>query len=104
VQDLCAAHLLALRRVVAGGPSGTFNLGTGQGHSVNEVIAAARRVTGHSIPVRDDPARLGDPPVLVADAQRARRELGWTPLYPGLDSILAHAWQWERHKYVAQAA
>jgi len=104
VQDLCAAHLLALRRLVAGGPSDTYNLGTGQGHSVNEVIAAARRVTGHPIPVRDDPPRPGDPPVLVADAQRARRELGWTPLYPGLDSILAHAWQWESQARVAQAA
>lgn len=104
VQDLCAAHLLALRRLVSGGPSDTFNLGTGQGHSVNEVIAAARRVTGHPIPVRDDPPRPGDPPVLVADAQRARRELGWTPLYPSLDHLLAHAWQWECRQPVPQAA
>jgi UDP-glucose 4-epimerase len=61
-------------------------------------------VTGHPIPVRDDPPRPGDPPVLVADAQRARRELGWTPLYPSLDHLLAHAWQWECRQQVAQAA
>ena len=98
VQDLCAAHLLALQRLVAGGASDTYNLGNGQGHSVNEVIAAARRVTGRPITVQDEPARAGDPPVLVADATRARQALGWNPLYPDLDSILAHAWQWERRQ------
>lgn len=107
VQDLCTAHLLALRRLAAGGVSDrtcdAFNLGNGQGHSVNEVIAAARRVTGRTIDVRDEPARAGDPPVLVADATRARQELGWNPLYPDLDSILAHAWQWERRQPAANA-
>ncbi len=83
--------------------SDTFNLGNGQGHSVNEVIAAARRVTGRPIAVQDEPARAGDPPVLVADATRARQTLGWKPLYPDLDSILAHAWQWERRQQVATA-
>ncbi len=96
VQDLCSAHLLALRHLAAGASGGAYNLGNGQGHSVNEVIATARRVTGHPIPVRDAPPRAGDPPVLVADSSRARSELGWRPLYPGLDSIVAHAWQWER--------
>ncbi len=96
VQDLCEAHLLALRRLEAGGDSAVFNLGNGQGHSVNEVIEAARRVTGHPIPLRDDPPRAGDPPVLVADASRARAELGWTPRIPDLDTIIAHAWQWEQ--------
>ena len=96
VQDLCSAHLLALRQLAAGASGGAYNLGNGRGHSVNEVIACARRVTGHPIPVRDDAPRAGDPPVLVADASRARSELGWHPLYPDLDSIVAHAWQWER--------
>ncbi len=100
VQDLCTAHLLALRRLAAGGPTEIFNLGTGQGHSVNEVIAAARRVTGHPIPVRDDPPRPGDPPALVADARRARAQLGWEPRYPDLDTLLAHAWQWERQRHL----
>ena len=103
VQDLCNAHLLALQRLVAGGASDTYNLGNGQGHSVNEVIEAARRVTGHPIPVQDEPARAGDPPVLVADASRARRELGWQPRYPDLDSILTHAWQWELRQQTASA-
>lgn len=100
VQDLCTAHLLALRKLEAAGDSPAnclaYNLGNGMGHSVNEVIEAARRITGHAIPVRDEPARAGDPPVLVADAARARRELGWAPQYAGLDTILAHAWQWEQ--------
>lgn len=102
VQDLCEAHLLALKRLEAGGASGTYNLGNGLGHSVNEVIAAARRVTGHPIPMRDDPARAGDPPVLVADAARARAELGWTPRLGELEAIIGHAWEWER-KQAARA-
>lgn len=97
VQDLSAAHLLALQRLNAGGASAIYNLGNGAGHSVTEVIEAARRVTGHPIPVRDDPRRSGDPPVLVADAALARAELGWQPQYPDIDTIMAHAWQWEKN-------
>ncbi len=98
VQDLASAHLLALRRLEAGGASATYNLGNGSGHSVTEVIDSARRVTGHPIPVRDDPRRAGDPPVLVADAARARAALGWQPQYPNIDTIIAHAWQWEQNE------
>ncbi|HEY0822287.1 MAG TPA: UDP-glucose 4-epimerase GalE [Ramlibacter sp.] len=101
VQDLCTAHLLALRKLGEGAATTVYNLGNGNGHSVNEVIAAARRVTGHPIPVRDDPRREGDPPVLVADARRAREELGWLPQYADIETIIAHAWQWE-HKGMAQ--
>lgn len=97
VQDLCAAHLLALQRLEAGGASAIYNLGNGAGHSVTEVIEAARRVTGHAIPVRDDPRRAGDPPVLVADAARARAELGWKPQYPDIDTLISHAWQREQN-------
>ena len=96
VQDLCTAHLLALRKLQEGAPTTVYNLGNGNGHSVDEVIAAARRVTGHPIPRRDDPPRAGDPPVLVADATRARKELGWNPQYADIDTIITHAWQWER--------
>ena len=92
VQDLCAAHLAALRALEAGAPTAVYNLGNGKGHSVNEVIEAARRVTGHPIPVRDDPPRAGDPPVLVADATRARAELGWAPHLQDLREIVRSAW------------
>ncbi|MBA2960736.1 MULTISPECIES: UDP-glucose 4-epimerase GalE [Ramlibacter] len=101
VQDLCAAHLAALRALEAGAATTVYNLGNGKGHSVNEVIEVARKVTGHPIPLRDDPPRAGDPPALVADAARARAELGWTPQYEDLDTIVAHAWQWERKLHQA---
>lgn len=96
VQDLCAAHLLALHALGAGASSATYNLGSGCGHSVTEVIEAARRVTGLPIPVRDDPRRPGDPAVLVANAERARRALGWEPQWTDMDTILRHAWNWHR--------
>ena len=103
VQDLCSAHLLALQRLATGAPSAAYNLGNGLGHSVDEVIAAVRRVTGHPVPVQDAPAREGDPPVLVADAARARADLGWAPQYSDLDTIVAHAWQWEQKLHAASA-
>ena len=96
VADLCQAHLLALQRLLDGGASARYNLGNGNGFSVRDVIEAARRVTGHPIPVQLQPRRAGDPPVLVADAAAARRELGWSPRHAALEEILAHAWAWER--------
>lgn len=99
VSDLCQAHLLALQQLLAGGGSARYNLGNGNGYSVREVIAAARRVSGHPIPVQTGPRRPGDPPVLVADARAARQVLGWQPRHADLDTILAHAWAWEqRHE------
>lgn len=95
VYDLCAAHLLALQRLRNGADSRAYNLGNGQGFSVQQVIDSARRVTGREIAVEHWPRRPGDPARLVADAQRAREELGWNPQYPDLDTIIAHAWQWE---------
>jgi UDP-glucose 4-epimerase len=96
VHDLCRAHWLALQGLLAGGASARYNLGNGNGFSVREVIQAARRVTAQAIPVVVGPQRAGDPAVLVADARAARRALGWTPRYPDLDTIVAHAWAWER--------
>jgi UDP-glucose 4-epimerase len=95
VTDLAEAHWLALEHLAADGGSSVYNLGNGNGFSVAEVIAAARRVTGRDIPVRDAPRRAGDPPRLVADARRARAELGWQPRFGELDTLIAHAWAWE---------
>jgi UDP-glucose 4-epimerase len=96
VQDLARAHLLALEHLARGGESGAYNLGTGQGFSNLEVVEAARRVTGHPIPVRWEPQRPGDPPLLVASAQRARQVLGWQPRYTSLEEMVASAWEWHR--------
>ena len=96
VEDLCSAHRLALDGLMQGQASNAYNLGNGSGFSVAEVIAASERVTGRSIPVTDQPRRAGDPPRLVADASRARAELGWQPQYADLDIIIAHAWAWEQ--------
>lgn len=96
IQDLCSAHLLALQQLLDGGESNRYNLGNGTGFSVREVIESARRVTGHAIPCVVGAKRVGDPPRLVADAGRARSNLGWLPRYSDLDVILGHAWAWER--------
>jgi len=96
VNDLCQAHLAALERVVGGGDSAAYNLGNGNGFSVNEVIETARKVTGREIPVVDSPRRPGDPAILVADAALARKELGWEPERPALETIIEDAWRWEQ--------
>lgn len=95
VDDLASAHLLALEYLMAGGKSRAFNCGYGIGHSVLEVIDAAKRVTGIDFPVFHAGRRAGDPATLVADSTAIRRELGWSPRVPALDDIVASAWQWE---------
>ncbi len=95
VVDLCSAHLLALDYLVKNGKSNRFNLGNGAGFSVQEVIRAVERVTGKVVKVVDGPRREGDPASLVADATKARHTLGWAPSFTQLDTIVAHAWQWE---------
>ena len=94
VTDLAEAHVRALRYLANGGSSMALNLGTGQGHSVREVIQAVERVSGRHFPVRETGRRPGDPPALVADASRAAQVLGWRPRYPELDSLVEHAWRW----------
>jgi len=96
VVDLCDAHLLALRRLLDSGDSARFNLGSGKGFSVKEVIGTVRRVTGREIAVSYQPRRAGDPPRLVADARLAYAELGWRPQRAGLETIVADAWSWEQ--------
>lgn len=95
VSDLVEAHALAVEYLLGGGISSAFNLGNGQGFSVQEVIDTARSVTGRAIVVTDAPRRAGDPPRLVADASRASKVLGWTPQFASLEQIVAHAWAWE---------
>jgi UDP-glucose 4-epimerase len=98
VSDLASAHLLALHALDT--PRGQqpllYNLGNGRGFSVREVIAAARRVTGHAIPALDAPRRPGDPAVLVASSEKIRRELAWQPQHPELEAIINSAWEWKR--------
>jgi UDP-glucose-4-epimerase GalE len=95
VEDLAEAHLMALEAAVPARPL-ACNLGTGQGHSVREVIRAVEEVTGSTVAVREGPRRPGDPPVLVAEASRARALLGWQPRRSDLRTIVRTAWEWHR--------
>ena len=92
IVDLARAHILALEKDV----SGPFNLGTGTGFSVQQVIETCRAVTGHPIPADVSPRRPGDPAGLVAGADKAKDVLGWKPRYPDLKTIVQHAWNWHR--------
>jgi UDP-glucose 4-epimerase len=92
ILDLARAHILAL-----GASASTFyNLGTGGGSSVRQVIDACRKVTGKDIPVIEKPRRFGDPPRLIAASEKIKRELGWRPQFQMLDTIVASAWKWHQ--------
>jgi UDP-glucose 4-epimerase len=95
IADLASAHLLALDGLDVQEEM-IYNLGNGTGYSNRQVLETARQVTGHPIPTEIAPRRPGDAPALVADASRIRRELGWAPLYPDLERIVASAWEWHR--------
>jgi UDP-glucose-4-epimerase GalE len=97
VDDLAEAHLLALEKLTAGHGL-CLNLGTGRGYSIREVITTAEQMTGKPIAAKDGPRRPGDPPALVAAADRARQMLGWTPRYPELKRIIETAWNWHRSR------
>jgi len=96
VTDLGSAHLAALRYLLDGGESAAFNLGTGSGRSVREIISTTEMITGRKVPVRICGPRPGDPPVLVANVTRAADVLQWRPQYSALESIIETAWQWHR--------
>lgn len=96
VQDLCEAHLLALLHMMHSDCSARYNLGNGNGFSVKEVIDVACAVTGVHIPVEYGARRAGDPARLVADARAVIRDLGWSPKYADLSTIIRHAWAWEQ--------
>jgi len=99
IDDLCAAHLLAWHHLHSGGAPEVFNLGSGQGCSVKEVIDAARRVTGKSFAVLEGVRREGDPDVLVAAPGKACAQLGWKPQRTDINHIIADAWGWEKSRY-----
>ena len=90
--DLAQAHMLAL----APGKQGFYNLGNGDGYSVREVIHMCEKVSGQKIPAVEKPRRPGDPPKLVASAEKAIRELGWKPQFPRLEDIVTTAWEWHK--------
>jgi UDP-glucose 4-epimerase len=92
IVDLAQAHILAMQP----GKQGFFNLGNGEGYSVREVIKMCERVSGKSIKAIEKPRRPGDPPRLVAAAEKAFNELGWKPQYPRLEDIVSTAWEWHK--------
>ena len=95
VGDLADAHVLALQ-ALSSHDKLIYNLGNGAGFSVRQVLESARRVTGNAIKAVEAPRRRGDPAVLVASSEKIRRELGWKPGYPDLESIIRSAWDWQR--------
>jgi len=98
VSDLAEAHILALESLLKGGPSGAFNVGTGTGQSVLEVIKAVEEVTGKTVPYIVGPRREGDPATLVASSEKLRRVLGWQPRFADLKDIVASAWAFEQKR------
>lgn len=92
LEDLCSAHILALEKGIVG----AFNLGTGTGVSVKEIVETCRKVTGHPIPVKMCPRRPGDPPALYASGKKAREILGWNPTYSDIDTIVSDAWEFHK--------
>ncbi len=98
VSDLCDAHWLALESLRDGAASQAYNLGNGNGFSVLEVIETAKKVTGVDFPVKHEARRAGDPPRLVADSSAIKSTLGWSPQYADLETIVSHAWAYEKKR------
>jgi UDP-glucose 4-epimerase len=100
VADLSCAHLLALQRLNKTHQSANYNLGNGNGFTVRQVIQAAERVTGKKVSAVEGPRRAGDPPILVADSNKARQELGWQPAYANIDTMVLDAWNAQQVKSI----
>ena len=98
VADLAEAHVLAIRRLIDGGESGVFNVGTGEGATVMQIIAAAEKALGMKVPYSVGPRRAGDPPSLVADATRLKQAFGWSAKYSDLETIIRTAARWQRQR------
>jgi len=102
VNDLSSAHLLAFDALMSGAVSAVYNLGNSRGYSVREVIEAAKKATGRPIRVVESGRRPGDPAVLIAGADRIRRELGWKPRCEDLERIIETAWKWHQKEALRQ--
>jgi UDP-glucose-4-epimerase GalE len=100
VTDLAEAHLMAIEKLLADGGSEVFNVGTGAGHSVREVMQVVEQVTGRKVPYEIGPRRPGDPAILVANSDKLKRMLGWKPKFLELKDIVATAWQFETQRTV----
>jgi len=98
VHDLAQAHILALEYLMQGGAPEQFNVGTGTGHTVMETIRAVEEVTGQKVPYVVGPRREGDPPALVANSDKLRSQLGWSPRYGDLRTIVEHAWNFAKSR------
>lgn len=100
VDDLALAHVLALKHLLAGGTSRTYNLGSEKGFSVREIINTAKKITGIDFTVVEQERRAGDPAVLIASSEKIRAELGWQPESSNINDIIASAWKWHQgHPY-----
>ena len=97
VTDLARAHVLALEYLAGGGASDVFNLGSGRGFSVAEIIEHTKRVTGRDFAVKYEDRRPGDPAVLIASGDKAERVLGWRPESSEIGRVLETAWEWHRN-------
>ena len=104
VSDLAQAHIVALEWLMGGGGSDAFNVGTGSGYSVRQVVRAVEEITGKRVPYIVGPRREGDPAELVADSAKLRRALKWTPRYSDLHDIVSTAWNFEQKRKVQPAS
>ncbi len=100
VTDLAQAHVLGLEYLLEGGDSDVFNLGNGNGFTVQEMIAMAKAVTGKDFAVEEAQRRPGDPPTLIGSSEKANQMLGWNPQYADLKQIVSHAWQWHQKRHI----
>lgn len=96
VEDLCEAHLVVLEALKEGKGAGAYNVGTGVGHSVKEVLQEVKRVSGSDFPIREVARRPGDAAVLVADSSKLKKEFGWEPKFSALPTIVESAWGWHK--------
>jgi UDP-glucose 4-epimerase len=102
VTDLAEAHVVAIEKLLAGGGSDVFNVGTGEGRSVLEVMRAVEEATGSKVPHEIGPRRAGDPATLVANSGKLKRTLGWRPKFPDIQDVVKTAWQFEKKRTVAR--